>query len=605
VSRDPDPDPAVAYGAARQERERGARAARRRARQIANARLAVFLAGVLAAWLAATGPLSWAWVGLVALVFAGLVLAHDGVLATAARERRAAAFHADGLARLAGRWAELPYRGPAAGRPAHLYADDLDCLGPGSLFHRISTARTHAGEERLAAWLLAPASPESVRARQCAVAELRPRLDLREQIALRGEEAHEAVDSSRLARWGEGAFALPQGRGWAWLRAWPAVTIGLGVAGWFGAGPLPALASLGVQIGLAWRLRARVRSVLTAVETPVRELVLLSELLSLVESQPFEAPLLRELRSVWCPDGADRASRRVASLRLRLDLLDARRNQLFAPIAGLLLWSTQLAFALEAWRRENGARLRGWLEALGTLEALGSLANLAYERPEDVFPELLEEDAVRLEAEGLGHPLLSAAACVRNDLSLGGDQRLLVVSGSNMSGKSTLLRALGVNVALALAGAPVCARRLALSRVELGASVQLRDSLLAGESRFYAEIQRLRGIFARADTEGAPPVLFLLDEILHGTNAQERRAGAEQVVRALLARGAAGLVTTHDLALAEMVDSFSPPGRNVHFADQIREGALCFDYRLRPGIAQQGNALALMRAIGLPVEVPA
>lgn len=173
-----------------------------------------------------------------------------------------------------------------------------------------------------------------------------------------------------------------------------------------------------------------------------------------------------------------------------------------------------------------------------------------------------------------------------------------------MSGKSTLLRALGVNLVLALAGAPVCAQRFALSPLQVGASVQLRDSLLAGQSRFYAEIQRLRGVFARADDAEGPPVVFLLDEILHGTNAQERRIGAEQVVRALLERGAAGLVTTHDLALAAMVDSLPAPGRNVHFADQVEGGALSFDYQLRSGVAQQGNALALMRAIGLPVEVP-
>lgn len=598
-------DPAAVYRAAREEREQQASDGERRARQIANARLAVFLVGVVVAWgVVADRIASSLWVGLAAGLFVGLVVLHDGVLRRVAHARRAASFYASGLARLEGRWTEAPCGGPPAGLPEHPYADDLDCLGPGSLFHRISTARTHAGEQQLAAWLLAPAGPAVIRARQRAVAELAPRLTLREEVALRGEDAQEAVDSSRLVVWGEQSAALPGGAMVAVARALPALTIGLGVAGFLGAGPLPALVALGFQTGLAWHLRARVRAVIEGVETPVRELVLLSELLSLVEGEVFEAPLLEALQATWRPPGA-LASQRVAGLRLRVDLLDARRNQFFAPIAGLLLWSTQLAFAIEAWRRENGQRLRPWLEALGTIEALGSLASFAYERPQDVFPELREEPAVRVEVEGLGHPLLPESACVRNDLAIGRTRRLLVVSGSNMAGKSTLLRALGVNVVLALAGAPVCARRFVLSPVRVGASVQLRDSLLAGQSRFYAEIKRLRTIFALAEDPSGAPVLFLLDEILHGTNAQERRVGAEQVVRALLERGAAGLVTTHDLALATMVDLISPPGENVHFADQVEGGTLSFDYQLRSGVATQGNALTLMRALGLPVAAPA
>ena len=248
----------------------------------------------------------------------------------------------------------------------------------------------------------------------------------------------------------------------------------------------------------------------------------------------------------------------------------------------------------------NGPQLRAWIDALGEIEALVSLAAYAYERPDEPFPELVDAGPLRFEAEALGHPLLPADRCVRNDVEFGDALRLIVVSGSNMSGKSTLLRAIGTNVVLALAGAPVCARRLVLSPLQVGASVQLRDSLLEGQSRFYAEIQRLRLIFELAERE-PPPVLFLLDEILHGTNAQERRKGAESVVRGLLERGAAGLVTTHDLALAEIVERQGTIAINAHFSDRVEEGELRFDYRLRDGVAGQGNALALMRAVGLPV----
>jgi len=593
-------DPAAEYRAALEARRREGADARRRARRIANARLVVFAVGGVALWLVAVEhSISGAWLGLAALVFAALVVVHDGVLRGSERARRAAEFHAAGIARLEGRWAEAPLKGPPAGRPDHPYADDLDCLGVGSLFHRISTARTRAGQDHLAAWLLEAASPETIRARQRAVEELRPRLTLREEVALRGEDAQQGVDSTRLVAWGEGEGRLGAGRVRLVAGLFSGLSILLIVAGFLGAGPLPALVSLSVQTGLAWRLRARVREVIAAVDTPSQELALLTDVLTLLERERFEAPLLVSLQAVWRAEGRE-ASKRVASLRLLVDLLDARRNQFFAPVAGLLLWSTQLAFAIEAWRRENGHRLHAWLDALGTMEALDSLASFAYERPGDVFPEILDLDEVRLEAQGLGHPLLPPQSCVRNDLGLGGDERLLVVSGSNMSGKSTLLRAIGTNVALALAGAPVCASRLALSPARLGASVQLRDSLLGGQSRFYAEIQRLHTIFSLSEREEAPPVLFLLDEILHGTNAQERRIGADQVVKALLARGAAGLVTTHDLALAALL---SPPGRNVHFADHIEDGALRFDYQLLPGVATLGNALALMRAIGLPVEI--
>jgi hypothetical protein len=592
-------DPSAEYAAALEARRFQEAAARRRGRRIANARLLVFAAGMVVLWLVVTEPsVSGVWLGLVAVGFIMLVSIHDGVLRGAEHARRAAEFHAAGIARLEGRWADAPQKGPPAGRPDHPYADDLDCLGSGSLFHRISTARTGAGREQLASWLLEAADPATIRARQRAVQELRTRLILREEVALRGEDAQQGVDSSRLVAWAEGSGVLPQGPVRFVAGLLSGLTIALIVAGFLGAGPLPALFALACQTGLAWRLRSRVRSVIGEVDTPAHELALLTELLALLERETFEAPLLVDLQSVWRAEGRE-ASKRVASLRLLMDLLDARRNQFFAPIAGLLLWSTQVALAIEAWRRENGHRLHPWLDALGTMEALDSLASFSYERPTDVFPEILDLPEVRLEAEGLGHPLLSPESCVRNDLALGGDERLLVVSGSNMSGKSTLLRAIGTNVALAQAGSSVCARRFALSPVRLGASVQLRDSLLGGQSRFYAEIQRLQTIFVLAEEEDAPPVLFLLDEILHGTNAQERRIGADQVVKALLARGAAGLVTTHDLALAGLL---SPPGRNVHFADHIEAGALHFDYQLRPGVATLGNALALMREVGLPIE---
>jgi DNA mismatch repair ATPase MutS len=240
-----------------------------------------------------------------------------------------------------------------------------------------------------------------------------------------------------------------------------------------------------------------------------------------------------------------------------------------------------------------------WLDAIGDLEALAALATLTYEHPDDAFPDLVAGPP-RLEGSGLAHPLLAAAGVVRNDVSLGGGCRLIVVSGSNMSGKSTLLKALGVNLALAQAGAPVRAARFVTSPFAVGASLVLRASRLEGRSRFFAEIVRLRDIVAL--TGGARPVLFLLDELLSGTNSHDRAIGAAGILRGLLDRGAAGLVTTHDLALARIADELGDRAANWHFEDRLVAGKLEFDYRLRPGVVSRSNALELMRSIGLVVE---
>jgi DNA mismatch repair ATPase MutS len=238
--------------------------------------------------------------------------------------------------------------------------------------------------------------------------------------------------------------------------------------------------------------------------------------------------------------------------------------------------------------------------SLAELEALSSFAAYAFEHPDDPFPELLPASGpARSEAEGLGHPLIAEARCVRNDVRLGPERRLLVISGSNMSGKSTYLRAIGVNLVLAMAGAPVRARKFRLTPVQVGASIRTVDSLQDGTSRFYAEITRLGEIVRLAGQ--ATPLVFLLDEILGGTNSHDRRIGAAGVARSLLERGALGLMTTHDLALTQIVKELQPPGANLHFEDQIQDGRMSFDYRLRPGIVEKSNALELMRSVGLEV----
>jgi MutS-like protein len=579
-------------------------------------RLAVALAAAALAWLAlGRQALHPAWLLLPGAAFLWLVAAHERVHRARARARRAAAFHAGALERLDGRFAGRGTAGERFADPAHPYAQDLDLFGPGSLFELLCAARTRPGEERLAAWLTGPAPAGEVRARQRAVAELTPRLDLREDLAVLGDEVAAGVDAARVAAWGAAPPLLPAWTGPAALSL-VAAALGAGAALAAGlVGPLPLVAALLAEAALLRLLRDPVARVAGGVDRPAAELRVLSLVLARLEREPFQEARLRALQAVLLADGAP-ASRRIAALERLVERLAWSRNQLFAPLGFLLLWRPIQALQVERWRRRAGPAVARWLDAVAELEALSSLAGHAFERPEDPFPEVLDPapGAPRLQAEGLAHPLLQGA--VANDLWLGGGgPRAMLVSGSNMSGKSTWLRTVGVNVVLALAGGTVRARRLVLTPLSVGATLRIQDSLQAGRSRFYAEITRLRQLADLA--AAAPPLLFLLDEILHGTNSHDRRVGAEAVLRELLARGAVGLVTTHDLALTALggAEGAGPgaggpavpaggaalPLVNAHFEDQVVGGQLAFDYLLKPGVVGHSNALALMRAVGLPV----
>jgi DNA mismatch repair ATPase MutS len=257
----------------------------------------------------------------------------------------------------------------------------------------------------------------------------------------------------------------------------------------------------------------------------------------------------------------------------------------------------QVAFAAEAWRHKHGRAVARWIHTLGEFEALLSLATYSYEHPSDSFPEFIEGPA-SFAGKELGHPLIASTQCVRNSVSIEGETRVLLVSGSNMSGKSTLLRAVGINAVLAMAGAPVRAVGLRMTPLHVGASIQLNDSLQEGRSRFYSEILRLRAICSLA--EGRPPVLFLLDELLDGTNSSDRLTGAAGVAHALVTSGAIGLISTHDLALTAIGDRIHAL-RNVHFEERIENGEMHFDFRLRDGVVTTRNGVALMRMVGLKV----
>ena len=575
--------------------------------------LAAVVSALAAVGLALFHKVSIFWVFAPAAAFATLFIIHERLLRVSERRRRSIRYFERALDRLEGKWAGQGEAGDRFLDPAHPYARDLDLFGKGSLFELLCTARTQVGVETLAEWLLHPADPDTVRSRQLAVDDLRSQVDWREELAVVADEARSGVHATALAAWGEAAPLLASRR----LRILTTALALLGVPGLvaFLAYSLYMVGIVHLSERMAvlsrdffllvlfingtflFKQRRLVDLAVPAAEEAAHELKLLSEVLLRIERQSFRAPLLIALRASLDIEG-EPISKRLKRLSRLVDHLDDREHLLIRLIEPFVLWTLRWATLVEEWRRHSGPAVRRWLASTGEIEALCSLASHAFEHPADPFPEFRSESPW-LEAEAIGHPLLEENRVVRNDVRIGRALRLLVVSGSNMSGKSTLLRTLGVNTVLAQAGAPVRAKRLMLSPLAVGASIRIIDSLQGGISRFYAEILRIRQIL---DLTGGPlPVLFLVDEFLHGTNSHDRRIGAEALARGLVDRGAVGLITTHDLALADIVDVLGPQAANVHFEDHLDDGHMTFDYRMRPGIVRKSNAIELMRSVGLEI----
>ena len=594
VMRSPSDEYRVRLGRHQTEADRLAA----RDRLLSYVRLLVFLAGgaVVVAWW--RGSASVWWLALPTLAFAVLVRVHDRVIRARLAAERSIGFYERGLSRIEDRWTGGGETGERFRSDEHPYANDLDLFGAGSLFQLLSIARTRPGEERLASWLTRAAPPEEVQHRQEAVTELTPALDLREGLSLAGTDVRAGVNGDALVAWAEGAPVLTG----PWLRGIAAVLTSAALAaaayalGTGDYGPFVTVVVLEVLFSLPQR--SRVLRSLHAAGSPARDLDILAHVLDRLERQHFQATPLVALRRSLDTHGVP-ASAAIRRLHRLVELHDWQHNQFFAPVAAALLWGTHLAWAIEGWRRTHGGEVREWLHTVGDFEALSSLSAYRYEHPGDVWPEIVREGA-GFDGTGIGHPLIPAVRSVRNDVRLWGDTRMLLVSGSNMSGKSTLLRTVGINTVLALAGAPVRATTLRITPLAIGATLRIQDSLQEGRSRFYAEITRIRDIAETA--RGPVPLLFLLDELFHGTNSHDRLAGASGVLRSLIDRGAIGLITTHDLALTAVADALAPRAVNVHFEDRFEAGEIHFDYRVKPGPVTRSNAIALMRAVGLDVE---
>jgi MutS domain V len=558
------------------------------------------LAGIVATWAALSSRSASAlWILLPSVVFLSVVRSLTRNARLHSRVRRIVSFYELGVGRLRHQWQGRGIGGWEFRPESHPYASDLDLFGTGSLFELLCTARTGIGGAMLAKWLLSPAGCAEIGERQRAVAELRDQLDLREDWAsVEGGGLDEAGVSIR--DWADGpAITLPlYARMLAIILPICLIVLslpaGFGVFGhnWIWAIAVPA----GLEALLAVLLLKKTRLMVANLALPSFELALLVALLGRLETLHFQCPLLKSLQ-LQLSASSGLPSKQIRILRVWVWLLNLRRSEYFALLASLILWGTNFAILIERWRQRNREGLARWLDSLGQFEALLCLARYCYENPDHTFAIMDAQSSPLFQAEALGHPLLDRQTCVRCDLRLQGQAtQLIMVSGSNMSGKSTLLRSVGLNSVLALAGAPVRAARLQMSPLQIGCSISVRDSLLQAKSRFQAEVERLKWILNLSCTNN---ILFLLDEMLGGTNSADRLFGARAVIEQLVASGAIGLVTTHDLAVTEVVKALDSRAINAHFEEHYQNGEMRFDYRMRPGVLTRTNGVNVMAALGL------
>lgn len=584
-------------------------------RRVSNLRALCFLVAAVAVVVALiTEPLA-GWVALAfGVLFLVLVIWHSRVHARLEVAGRWALVNERSLARVTGEWRQLPDTGASLKPEEHVFAEDLDLFGHGSLYQRISVAHTRYGQQALRHYLCDAVDHAGAVARQGAVRALEPELETRqhfESLAMAAvesfsEQSRGTSQQTRVPPDPEPFFQWAQGR---WdprmgtllrVASWvlPVWTLS-GIVGSFVLGWPVAVWIVPLLFQLACISASREASgaafqALTATEGTLRRY---APMLALVESLQSRSELLGTLQKELGGD-ADKPSVAMDRLWRVSGWFSIRENAMVHPfINTLFLWDLHCTVRLEAWRRRYGAQARGWFDVLGAFEALSSLAGFAHDDPSAVWPELVE-NAQSFDATQLAHPLIDPPKRVGNDVSLLEAGRALLVTGSNMSGKSTLLRAMGIAAVMARAGTQVCAQGLSLSLMPICTSIRVSDSLEAGVSHFYAEVRRLRDVLASAQ-DG--PVLFLLDEILHGTNSTERQVGARWVLSELLRLGSIGVISTHDMELCQVGPELVERVTLVHLRENVKEGRMTFDYRVRPGPVTAGNALRLMREVGLPV----
>jgi hypothetical protein len=590
---------AVAHASARDDQQRTSTL-------VSRLRLATFLPGLaLVLWALTHGgasvPLA---AGLTLLIVFGVLVAyHARIEERVAWHEALRVANERALARAERRWDDLPSADPpvALDVSRHPYALDLDLFGRASLFQWLGPAATPHGSARLASWLLAPAEPEEVRARQGAVIELALLDDWRERLAAHGIRAAGArqIEIDAFLFWAESSPSLP--------RVLKPLVVVLTASIWI----LGALYYTGLVKGAYWLIPEAIGLLLWfAMQHTIdgslgragagqSALGRYASLFAHATTPRFESPALHTAQQRLSAEGrsAPECMRRFNRI-LGFATLRYSAAMLHFPIQAFTLWDFHVLFALDRWRIHTGSRVRGWFDGLADLDALALLAAARFDNPTWGMPELHAEPLYA--ATALGHPLIPDDRRVCNDVTVGPPGTLLLVTGSNMSGKSTLLRSIGLNAILAQAGGCVCATSLRLPPSDLQTSIRVQDSLELGLSYFMAALARLKGVVDAAERHRPGRVLlYLLDEILQGTNSAERGIAVRAVARHLLAAGAIGAMTTHDLNIAGE-EPLSSAARLVHFTETVDDhGGMRFDYQLLDGIATSRNALRLMRLIGI------
>ncbi|HEX5422932.1 MAG TPA: hypothetical protein VFW94_05235 [Candidatus Acidoferrales bacterium] len=609
-------DPRVEYTRRLENHERAAAALDRQHIRAGNIKLGVIIAGIVIAVLILDRVLSPYWILLPFAAFVVLIVVHERILRQKARAETAASLHRSGLARIDDKWAGTGATGERFRDLKHVYAEDLDLFGRGCLFELLSTARLPMGEERLASWLSSFSPVADVIERQKTVAELRDRLDLREDIALTSEDLRPRVNPTALNSWAEATPLLTDQTLRAVFAVLALAATGAFIYMFFGERIWPLAAILAAELILYRTWHDRAERVMSSLNSNAEGLILFSRILERIEREPFTSPHLQQRANDLRSQSASIA---VRSLSRIVFWIDGREGMLAKVLDLPLLYSLQTGFAADAWRMRWGKYVRSWMDTAAEIEALLSLAGYSFEHPSDPFPQFVAPETIAansisgaaggdapgaatipvFDGDELGHPLIPQNDCVRNSVRLDSALRVMLVSGSNMSGKSTLLRAVGINVVLAMAGAPVRAKSLRLTPVALGTRIRSTDSLQEGRSNFYTEILHIRSVFELLN--GGASLLFLFDELLEGTNSKDRLIGAEGLLHALVEGGAIGILTTHDLALTAIARSLGSTIQNFHFEDHVENGQMRFDYHLREGVVTRSNAIELMRIVGLRV----
>jgi hypothetical protein len=555
--------------------------------------------GVIALCIGESERVSWMWLLLPMSIFLAVLPFDQRCLRQLQRLQAARRFLESRLARLQRVFGSDLADGREYKNDQHPWTQDLDVFGQGSLFQMLNECRTQPGRRQLADWMMTVPTAEEIRVRQSRARGLKDSLQLRESLACIPDKA-DWTSAERLLQ--------------TWVNE-PARPISTFVLIWsllVGAAALPILTLVATDIlSPSWLLvlvilqtpavlltRQQIRQTAAVMDNVDAALRQFGAVIEAFEQHPVDEPSVRDLLNRFSSELMP-TSEAIAQLsRLTQWLNNAMRHQVFAPIAWACGLFVLLTHRIESWRRTHGPDVPDWLRTAAILEATLSVAGYNFDHPGDCVPEILD-DRRELMAQDLGHPLLNDSICVRNSVRLGGEQSLMLISGSNMSGKSTFLRSIGASVVLTYCGAVVRATSFQTFAFQLGTAMRMSDSLLEGRSLFYSVLQRLKSVVDL--TSGPRTVLFLLDEILHGTNSHDRRRGAEAVIRSLVDRGGVGIVTTHDLALTRIADSMPNQAVNKHFEDTIVDGTMLFDYRLRDGVVERSNAIELMRMLGLDV----